>query len=269
MDYPKADRYGRPIMPHPLTGEEQSWTRATTVAKALDDGGGLINWTAAMVAGGAYLRSDLVGQVGARWPMTDENKGDIYSLIEDLKDAGGGSVGRNAGDTLHEMFRRINLGEKFTPMPPWSEDVKAERALMKRHGITIRPEYVERTVCLPDLGIAGSFDFLAEWDELLIGDYKCGKLGDYSWAAWVTQLAIYANATHMYDWNTGEFTPMPPVSKKRALIVSVPAGSATAELYDVDIEPGMRAIKAALWVREWRKDAKKLARVAVLAGTEK
>ena len=88
MDYPKADRYGRPIMPHPETGVEQSWTRATTIAKCLDDGNGLISWTGAMVAGGAYLRPDLVCQVGARWPMTDDNKGEIYSIIGDLKDAG-------------------------------------------------------------------------------------------------------------------------------------------------------------------------------------
>lgn len=265
MDYPKANQWGQPIIPHPETGIEQAWIRATTVAKALDDGGGLINWTGAMVAAGAYLRPDLAGKLGARWPMTDENKGEIYGLVEELKDAGGGSIGRNAGDTLHEMLRRINLGEKFTPMRPWADDIRAERDLMARAGITIRPDHVERTVCLPEFGVAGSFDFLADKaGELLVADYKTGKLGDYSWAAWVTQLALYANATHLYDWATGTFSPMPPVSRTRALIVSVPAGTGTAELYVVDIEPGLRAIKAALWVRDWRKQAKTLARKARL-----
>lgn len=270
MDYPKANHYGQPLMPHPVTGVEQAWVRATTVAKALGDMGGLVNWMGTVVAAGAYLRPDLAGQVGAMWPMTDANKSEIYGLVEDLKDAGGGSVGRNAGDVLHKMFHRINLGEDFKPMPPWDADVKAERDLLARAAITIDPRYVERTVCLPEYGIAGSFDFLAHqlsWgEELLIADYKTGKLADYSWAEWVTQLAIYANASHIYDWDSGTFTPMPPVSKKRALVVSVPAGTGTAELYVVDVEPGMRAIKAALWVREWRKEAKKLARKAKLNG---
>lgn len=259
--YPKADQYTRPIMPHPETGVEQAWTRASTVGKALSDMGGLINWTGAVVAAGAYLRSDLAGQIGARWPMTDDNKGEIYKLVEDLKDAGGGSIGRNAGDTLHEMFRRTNLGEKFKPMPPWDVDVKAERDLLARTGVTVDPRYVERTVCLPEYGIAGTFDFLGERDgELLVADYKTGKVSDYSWAEWVVQVTLYANATHLYDWATGKFSPMPPVSRKQALIVSVPAHSGSAELYVVNIEPGVRAIKAALWVREWRREAKKLAR---------
>lgn len=270
MDYPKADRWGNPVFPHPETGAEQSWTRATTVAKALDDGGGLINWTGAMVAGGAYLRNDLIGQVGARWPMDETNKGEIYGLVQKLKDAGGGSVGRNAGDTLHEMRRRMNQGEELRPMSPWAEDIKAMLDVEERAGITIDPQWVERTVCLPELGIAGSFDFLAEvdgWpvpDELVVSDYKCGKVGDYSWPAWVTQLSIYAAAPLIWDWDKREFEPMPPVSRKRAFIVSAPAGTASAEIYVVNIEEGMRAIKAALWVREYRKTAKHLARPARL-----
>ena len=267
MDYPNADRWGNPIFPDPITGEERSWTRATTVAKALDDGGGLINWTGAMVAGGCYLRNDLVGKVGARWPMTDDNKGEIYGLVQELKDAGGGSVGRNLGDTLHEMLRRILKGEDIKPMPPFDADVKAGLDLLERAGMTIRPELVERTICIPDLGIAGSCDMFADvprWstDELFTVDWKTGKVGSYSWAAWVAQLTIYAHATHIWDWDTRSFEAMPPVNRRRGFIASVPAGSASAQLYVVDLEPGRQAIKAALWVREWRKQAKNLARAA-------
>lgn len=265
MDYPRMNQWKQPLFPHPDTGEEQAWVRASTLAKAMDDGGGLINWAGAMVAAGAYLRPDLAGKLGARWPMTEDNKGEIYGLVEELKDAGGGSIGRNAGDTLHEMIRRINQGEKFRPMPPWATDVSAFQNLMQRHQISINPEYVERTVCCPEIGVAGSFDFLArKRGELFVADLKTGKLGDYVWPAWVVQLTVYASAAYLYDWDTGEFSPMPAVSRKRALVVSVPAGTGEAELYSVDIEPGVRAIKAALWVRDWRKQAKTLARKARL-----
>lgn len=262
------DNWKRPRFPHPETGVEQAWTRASTVAKALDDGGGLINWTAAMVAGGCYLRNDLVGKIGARWPMTDENKGEVYGLIEELKDAGGGSVGRNKGDTLHEMLRRILQGEDINPMPPWDADVKAGLDLMDRAGITVEPEFVEKTICHPKLGIAGSFDMLpkvAHWgDERIIADWKTGRLGDYCWPAWVVQMAIYANAPLLFDWSKGTFTEMPPVNTRRAFILSLPAGSASAELYVVDISNAWKAVKAALWVRQWRKEAKDLARPARL-----
>jgi hypothetical protein len=245
-DYPKADKWKRPVFPHPETGEEQAWTRASTVAKSLDDGGGLINWTGAMVAGGCYLRPDIVGKVGARWPMTDANKPELYGLIEELKEAGGASVGRNAGDTLHEMIRRINQGEPLKPMPPWDADVKAYLDLVDRAGLVIDPDMVERTVCLPEIGVAGSFDLApairGRGGELIITDLKTGKLGDYSWPAWVVQLAIYANADWLYDWDTRRFEPMPPVSRDRALILSLPAGSASAELYVVNISSAWKAV---------------------------
>lgn len=266
MDYPNHDRWGNPIFPNPETGEDQSWVRATTIAKALDDGGGLPTWTGAMVAGGAYLRGDLVGQIGARWPMTDENKSEIYGIVEKLKDAGGGSVGRNAGDTLHEMLRRRNQGDDFNPLPPWDADINAHDQLLAAFGIEVNPEFVEQTVCIPSLGIAGSADLFAGVprlsSELVVTDYKTGKVADYVWAAWVVQLTIYAHAEWTYNWSTGESKKMPPVDRQQGLIIHVPAGSGSAELYEVDLEPGWRAIKAALWVRDWRKQAKTLARKA-------
>lgn len=270
MDYPRMNQWKQPMFRHPETGKIQGWIRASTVGKELEGGGdGLINWTGAMVAAGCYLRNELAGQIGARWPMTDENKAEIYKLVEELKDAGGGSVGKKQGDTLHEFLRRLNQGEDIKPMSPWAEDIKAVRDVEERAGITVHPQWVERTVCHPDLGIAGSFDLLADvakWpsDELLVDDYKTGKVGDYSWPGFVVQLALYANAPLLYNWDADEFEPMPPVSKKRALITHAPAGTATAEIYVVDISEAWKAIKAALWIREYRKTAKHLARPARL-----
>ena len=266
MDYPKQDQYHRPVFPDPDTGVEQAWTRVSTIAKELDNGGGLITWTGAMVAGGCYLRNDLVGQIGSRWPLTDANKAEIYALVDELKDAGGGSVGRNMGDALHEFLRRRNQGEKVRPMPPWDADVKAHDDLVDRLGLIIDPEYCEFTVCYPDLGIAGSPDLAprvaGRGDERTIADYKTGSLRDYVWCAWVVQTCLYANAPLIYRWDTGQFEPMPPVSRKRAWIISIPAGSASAELWVLDISEAWKAVKAALWVREWRKTAKTRARPA-------
>lgn len=270
--YPDHDRWGNPIFPDPETGNDRSWTRATTIAKVLDDGGGLPTWTGAMVAGGAALRLDLVGQVAARWPMTDENKSEIYGFVEMLKEAGGGSVGRNNGDALHEMLRRRNQGKKLRPLPPWDADIAAHDELITKAGIVIRPELAEQTVCIPSLGIAGSADLFVEapkfGDDLLVADYKTGRVADYVWAAWVVQLTIYAHAEWIWDWDTRTFTKMPPVNRQRGLVIHLPALTGSASLYTVDLEPGWRALKAALWVRDWRRQAKTLASKAGLNGKD-
>lgn len=271
-DYAKADKWGRPVMPHPDTGVDQSWTRVTTVAKTLDDMNGLLNWTGTMVAGGAVLRPDIAGKVAARWPLTDDNKAEMYSLAEELKEAGGASVGRNLGDTLHEMAKRRNLGEAFKPMPPWDADLAAYENLMARYDLRVAPALVERTVVLPDLGIAGSFDFLASamgassGGELHVADLKTGKVGSYSWGAFCVQLALYSRGTHLYDWDTKTFSPMPPVNQHRGLIIHLPAGTAKATLHVVDLDAGWEAAQLALSVRQWRA-RKDLARPAKMKGT--
>jgi hypothetical protein len=95
-------------------------------------------------------------------------------------------------------------------------------------------------------------------------DYKTGAVRDYVWSAWIVQTCLYAHASWIYSWETGEFTPMPPVRQDRALIISVPAGTATADLFVLDISTAWKAVKAAIWVRQWRKEARDLARPARL-----
>ena len=49
---PERDRYGRYKIPHPTTGKDMSWTRATTMASSVADTFGLTNWKTRMVAYG-------------------------------------------------------------------------------------------------------------------------------------------------------------------------------------------------------------------------
>lgn len=255
-DYPKKNQWGQPLIPDPTTGEEKAWVRVTTVAGTMDDKNGLLNWTGVMVAGGGILRPDIAGKIAARWPLTDDNKAEMYTLAEELKEAGGASVGRNLGDTLHEMVRRRNQGETFKPMPPWDADLRAFEGLLETAGLTVHPELVERTVVLPELGVAGSFDLLVgvvkAGGELCVADLKTGKLGSYSWGSIAVQLALYSRAEHIYDWDTGKFTPMPPVNQRRGLIIHLPAGTATATLHVVDLVAGWEAAQLAMAVRQWR-----------------
>src|SRR5690606_28752448 len=86
----------------------------------------------------------------------------------------------------------------------------------------------------------------------IVADLKTGKdVVRYGMTEIAIQLAIYANATHVWDGET--YTPMPTVYTDRALVIHLPVGEARCDIHRVDIKAGMRALRAAVWVREWRK----------------
>lgn len=261
-DYPRADRWGRPgIIPE--GGTKPMWhTRVTTVAKTLDDMNGLMDWAGVMVAGGAALRPDILAQIAARWPRTEDNKAELNELAAQLKEAASASAGANLGDALHHVIARRSQGEDFRLLPTLEPDVKAFDDLLERHGIEIDREFVERTVVLPDQMVAGSFDFLARKGERFIADLKSGQNLGRGWQAIAVQLSLYSRAKTIYDWETDTHRPMPEVNQHHGLIVHLPAGSASASLYVVDLDAGWEAAEMSLWVRnQWRK-RKDLARPA-------
>src|SRR5574338_583746 len=73
---PKRDRYGRYLIPHPDTGKETAWTRATTFAKTVSDTFGLTKWELRMVSLGLAKRPDLLAQVAG---VLDPADRDPYS----------------------------------------------------------------------------------------------------------------------------------------------------------------------------------------------
>lgn len=258
--YPRSDRWGRPQILDPATGKRRSHTRVTTVAKALDDMNGIMGWREVMVAGGAALRPDILAKVSARWPRTPDNKGELNKLAEELREAAAASAGANLGDALHTLIARRNVGEVFRALPPLDTDLKAYEELLELAGLEVLPEYVERTVVIPGMveEVAGSFDLLARKaarPELLplITDLKTGQSLELQWPSIAVQLALYSRARSIYDWDTETHLPMPEVDQRHGLVVSLPAGSATAELYVVDLDAGWAAAQVALWVRAWRK----------------
>lgn len=263
--YPKSDQWGRPKIVPAAGGSAKGHTRVTTIAKTLDDMNGLLDWKAAMTAGGAVLRPDILAQIGARWPRTDENKGELRKLTEALEEAAAASEGRNRGDALHEYIRSINLGRPFTAMTEVEPDLIAYQKLLADYELVPDPAYVEKTVVVPALTVAGSFDFGARKrgeGPLIICDLKSAVKGlDYSWPSISMQMALYSRAETVYDWDSETHTPMPEVNQDIGLVVWLPAGQGHAELHVIDLNAGWQAVQQALWVRDWRK-RKDLARPA-------
>lgn len=262
MDYPRTDQWQRPLILLQGAKKEESFTRVTTNAKTLDGGEALADWKQVMVAGGAAIRPDIVAQVAANWPRTQDNKRVLNKLAESLKEAAAASAGANLGDAAHLVVARRNRGEKFKALPPLDVTLKAYDELLEKAGLVPRPDMVEQTVVLPKYRTAGSFDFLGEkGGQLFVCDLKTGQDLGYSWLSIAIQLAQYAMAETIYDWDARTHRPMPEVNQRQGLVVHAPAGGSEASLFVVDLEAGRQAFEVALAVREWRK-RKDLARPA-------
>jgi hypothetical protein len=234
-----------------------AYQRVTTLAGLMEDRHNLEKWGKRNVARGLTLRQDILAAIAA-CPDTDRQR--LDGLCDAALEAAAASSGANLGTALHEMTARLDSGEDFRPLPPWDVDVKAYQDLLQRANITICPEWVEQTCVVPELGVAGTFDRLVEIrDRLYVADLKTGADLSYGWCAIAIQLACYANAEFVWDWDHKERRDMPEVNRRWGLVFHLPAGTGTANLYKVDIEAGWEAAKRAVAVREWRKQKRALA----------
>jgi hypothetical protein len=257
---PKRDRWGRYMLPDPDTGKERAWTRATTLASTLADTYGLTQWQMRMVAKGLGMRPDLMALAAAAHV---DDKDTLNRVAADAKEAAGSSAGANAGTAVHSFTEAVDRGEDINVPEPWAADIEAYRAALAGHNITVTPDWIERITVVPALNVAGTFDRILTLPDgkLVIGDVKTGKDLAYSWCEISIQLALYANATHM--WSVDHWEPMPPVDLTEAIVIWLPVGKGRCELHRVDIAAGWEQAKVAFDVRKWRARKNLNTRIAV------
>lgn len=251
----KRDRWKRYLCPHPETGKEVAWTRATTVAGTLADRFGLEQWAKRNVVLGIGARRDLYAQAAAATP---EDKSTLNQIARDAEAAAAADAGANTGSALHRFTERLDAGEVVDPPDPWDKDVAAYRQAMTAHGIAVVPGWLERILLVPEIEVAGTADRLLntmEWPLPRIGDLKTAKdVLQYSMVEIALQLAIYAHATHWYDPIAEVVHPLElQVDQTLAVVMHLPIGQATCNLYEVDIAAGWDAVRLAIDVRNWRK----------------
>jgi hypothetical protein len=246
---PKRDRWGRYLLPDPDTGKERAWTRATTLASTLADTYGLTLWQMRMVAKGLGMRPDLLALAAAAHV---DDKTTLDRVAKDAKEAAGSSAGANAGTALHSFTEAVDRGEQVQIPPPWDADVAAYRNTLDHHGVITHPDWIERIVVWPEYNVAGTLDRIVTLPDgrVVIGDVKTGKDLGYAWSEIAIQLALYANATHM--WHGDHWEKMPALDPSEAVVFHVPVGKATCDLYTVDTVAGWEMISVAHRVRQWR-----------------
>lgn len=258
----RRDRWGRYLIPNPVTGQEQAWTRATTFAKSISDTFTLTKWKTRMAVKGLALRPDLFA-LAAATPLDDRDA--LNRIANEAQEAAAARASANLGTALHSFTEQVDRGENPVIPQPWDRDIAAYRAALEAHRVQVNPAYVEGIVVVPELEVAGTFDRLVTFHgRLTVGDLKTGRDLTYGWNEIAIQLAIYSRATHIFDPTTGELSPMPTVDQDQALVFHLPVGQGACTIYSVDIRQGWQAALLCAQVRAWRAN-RTLARVLSVA----
>jgi hypothetical protein len=270
-DPTRRDRYGRYLILPPGGDKPVGYTRATTAAGWLDDGWGIPPWMATMAITGTLLRPGLYAQWeallarhdGSPWYGGDEAKAECKRLVAEAAAVGGANDRAEQGTALHELTAMVDEGRTLNYISAATEaDLRAYTDTLTAAGVTFLPGMIERTVVLDDKRIAGTFDRIARvpgFDKPLIADLKTGADLAYSWHAIAVQLSEYAHGDALYrqgpaaNGTEDVREPMPDVDLDNGLIIWLPAGSGTCELFLVDIAAGWDALEHAIWVNGWRK----------------
>lgn len=253
----RRDQWGRYKVVPPEGGKAVGYTRATTIAKTLDDTSNLMSWSSRMVAIGLAQRPDLLAQVAV---LPADDRKTLNALCEKAKEAGGATVRRDLGTAIHEMFQRSCEDSTFTPPAPYMADLAAiHRALIDAELTLIGMH--ERIVVNDTHRIAGTFDLLAETADgrIIVADLKTGSSVKYGGLGFAIQLAIYATADALYtqgyeaDGSGDVREAMPDIDRTQGLIIHCQPGSGVCDLHWVDLTTGIEALDLALKVRELRR----------------
>lgn len=267
----RRDRWGRYLCRRPGETKLVGHTRVTTVAKALDDGGGLAPWKATHAVVGTIMRRGLRSQWEALMAATGdtpwyhgvESKKRCKELVEQCCTAAGADERRDTGISLHTLTALHDLGREPTHLTEESErDLKSYADALFKAGVEIMPELVEQTVVLDDYQVAGTFDRGAKvmgFDRPLVADLKSGGDLSYSWPSIAVQLAAYSRANSIYrqgpalDGSEDVRLPMPDFDKDNGLIVWLDSATGECTLHLVDIAQGWEAFQLSMAARAWRK----------------
>lgn len=243
------DRWGRPLIapPQPLGAKPVAYTRATTVAKALDNTAGLMLWKQRMTMLGLVARPDL--RIAAAATDPEDSKA-LNRLAEEAADAGGASAAATTGTALHAFTERMDRDLPVGHVPAeHTQDLEAYRRLATDVGWTVK--HVEQFTVLDAYKVAGTADRIVEIDgRWYVADLKTGASVDFH-HSWAVQFAIYAHGMP-YDIPTATRVPWDVVpDTDRAVVIHLPAGQGTAAAYWIDIAAGWDAFRLCMQARKW------------------
>lgn len=242
---------GRYQLPAPDGKGRKQYTRATNIAKLLDDTYNLTQWAKRQVALGVARTPSIAAAINA----DHDNKQRLDQLCEQALTIAGGTEKRDLGTALHRLIERHDRAEIHHD-GEWKDHIDAYDAALAAHRLKIRREWCEVVLINETYGIAGRVDRLLEDPEgrLVVADLKTG--GFKSWLAWATQFAIYATATHWWEEKIDRLEPIEPgmIRQDHSLAIHLPAQETPphCQIHALSVPAGMDAMLMALEVRRMR-----------------
>lgn len=265
---PAADRYsptfnhqGRYKLKHPKTDKAQTFMRASTLAKVLDDTYHLDKWKLRNVLHGMSLDPNL----GARVLTAIESEakaGVVDAIAEDAQVAAGSAEAREFGTAVHAWAEEVDAGRILPSQVPemYREHVINYLQVLARHALVALPEYTERIVFNTKAGAVGTLDriYLCADGTLALGDVKTSKSLTYTYLSYAIQLDIYAEADFMLSLDGTTWEPMPELRKDFAILMHVPSDNAQgASAVTYDLKVAAAALSTAVLVKKLRAEAPK------------
>ena len=259
------DRWGRPKIQAPDGSYVEPYTRASTLGGALEDQTNLGEWKKRVVAYGLARRRDLILAAASveTWDAPDDKKR-LADIAEQAMQSAEAGAAATIGTALHALTDRLDRGLEIP-------DVGEDRYALQAYSATMRHftvHAIEQFVVCDPLKSAGTADrvlspkgimFAPDGtritpDDRLIDDTKTSSTADYFGIKFCVQEAVYAHGvpyahgTGRYDWPDG-IAPR----TDWGLIMHVPSGGSSAQLYWVNLRIGWELAELAVEVREWRK----------------
>ncbi|MGW5130898.1 hypothetical protein [Streptomyces sp. NPDC004135] len=242
-----------------------------------------MDWQNRTVLMGATRRTDLLDRARGLDPEDASDKKTLNLLVEQAKDAGGANDKSRRGTYLHDLTEYVDRGQ---PLPGTisGDDLDDMAAYMASTSV-LTVIAAEQFVVVPELRVGGTFDRLSYYEGPgpdgkpiagnFITDTKTGSVR-YGRLKMASQLAVYSRGK-LYDhtkfpidtsdkkafaaWKKTEFTAeeaasaysdLPPINQDWGIIVHLPAGTGTCELYWADLNIGWRLAQLALTIRQER-----------------
>lgn len=252
----ERDSYGRYLLPHPVTGKRQAWTRVTTFTRTLTDEYGLNLWKERMVVKGLSQRPDLLAVASSLDVKADSKQ--LNRIADQAKEAAGASASANLGTAIHSFTESVDQGGSLDGVPKaHRDDVTAYLNALANPGVTIPSGMVERITCVPEFNVAGTLDRIYSLNgQLYLGDVKTGQDLSYNWMEISIQLAMYqvgVSQFGVYDRSSKTWSdPIQGVSDRVGIVAHVPSGSSQCTLYWVNLDAGRRFAELSSSVRAAR-----------------
>lgn len=244
----RRSKDGRPYIRQPDSDKELLYTRASTYAKALSDGGGLCAWKQRMAYIGLSAEPRLLGET---------DRVGIDGRIAEAMELAGANDAARLGTALHGLTEIMDGTGEPLVREHWNLSPSVWDALDRYVEVTKSLEMLsmEQFVVLDSLKVAGSYDRIVRLPDgrKVVADLKTGSTLRMQEHA--IQLALYAHGSP-YDPETGVRTPqdMDGLDTSIGLIIHVPADPSVAEtrLIGVDLVAGWEMVLLADEVRKSR-----------------